>query len=53
MSLNEAWLLACLKLWGICKEYDREIDNVTVWDGFKLLYLECIPPNRSGRRVFK
>ena len=51
MNLNEAWLSACLKLWDLCMESGRDTKNITIWDGFKLLYLESIPPNRSGRRV--
>lgn len=51
ISLSDAWTVACVKLWNLCKKYDRDTDKLTIWDGFKLLYLENVPKEEKGRRA--
>jgi hypothetical protein len=51
MDLATNWANACYKLWVISEGVqwiDRE--ELTVWDAFKLLYLERIK-NETGREV--
>lgn len=50
-QLRDAWTAACVKLWNLCKKYDRDTDKITVWDGFRLLYFERIPKEEKGRRA--
>lgn len=51
MTLSESWVLACMRLWHLCKKHDIHVDDVTIWDGFKFLYLDSIPPDRRGRKA--
>jgi len=54
VSLSDAWLEACSRLLDLCEESHRDTDNVTLWDAFKLLYLERVPSDDCqycGRRA--
>jgi len=51
VELNDAWVDACIKLWNLCDKYDRDVSNLTIWDAFRLLYLERVPKEDKGRRA--
>jgi len=50
--LSEAWADACVRLWETLEHNNQTalMDNATLWDGFKMLYLERVVPE-TGRRA--
>lgn len=51
-SLSDAWVDSCLRLWSMCERAGRNTDNITLWDAFKLLYLDNVPDNLvRGRKA--
>jgi len=53
MSLNDAWAESCMRLWYLCEKYNRDTDELTLWDAFKLLYFESVPDNLDAGRKAK
>lgn len=50
MSLSDAWVDSCVRLWHLCEKYDIDTEKITLWDAFKLLYLESVSDN-LGRKA--
>ena len=49
-SLSDAWVESCCRLYDLCEKYGIDTEKATVWDAFKLLYLESVPDLKSGRK---
>lgn len=43
ITLSQAWVESCERLWVMCEKHGRDPDNLTLWDGFKLLYYDSVP----------
>jgi len=52
-SLSDEWVDYCFRLWNLCEKYDIDTDKATMWDAFRLLYLESVPDNFSAGRKAK
>jgi hypothetical protein len=53
MELNEAWADACLRLWKGGNGLEVNMDEVSVWDGLRYLYMKCSIPSGRGRNAGK
>lgn len=51
ISLSDAWLLSCHRLWHLCEKYSLSTKDVTIWDAFKLLYLDSVPDLGAGKKA--
>lgn len=52
ITLSDAWVEACERLWFLCEKYNRNIEETTLWDAFRLLYLDSVPDNLiAGRKA--
>lgn len=49
-SLSDAWVDACIRLWSLCENSGRDTSNITIWDGFRFLYLKKVPQDLRGRK---
>jgi len=50
-SLSDAWVDSCFRLWILCEKYGYSTDKITIWDAFRLLYLDNVPDVGVGRKA--
>ena len=52
MSLSDAWSDACIELWEMRNRFNIKVDELSVWDGFQLLYNKTVTDDKKcGRKA--
>jgi hypothetical protein len=47
-DLSKLWENSCIRLYNYAEQTGRDADQLTIWDGFKLLYSERVPEMHRG-----
>ena len=51
-QLSNAWVESCVDLWNSMRRHKLNVDNATIWDGFRYLYLDSLGEfNNVGRET--
>lgn len=50
-SLGDAWLSSCYRIWNLCEKYGLSTEGITLWDAFRLLYLDSVPDLGAGNKA--
>ncbi len=48
-SLSELWISACVEIWELAKDRPLIRDTATLWDAFRYLYMQRIPPTSMDK----